>query len=322
MRKALVVGINDYPTSPLYACIKDATAFGTILESNGDGSPNFSVRLYIDIKTKPILSELVADLFSGTPEIALFYFAGHGFEDKLGGYLVTPDAKKPEQGYPMEDLVKLANQSKAANRIIILDCCHAGSAGTAKIIGSALTLINNGVTILTACKDDETSMEVNGYGVFTNLLIDALQGGAADITGNITPGSIYSYIDKALGPWDQRPVFKTNITQFTSLRKVNAKVPDEILRKLTEYFPSSDGHHVLDPSYEDTNAENIDHVLVTPHANPDHVAIFKHLQKLQSAGLVVPVNTDHMYFAAMESKSCQLTALGYHYWRLVKDKRI
>ena len=165
-------------------------------------------------------------------------------------------------------------------------------------------------------------MEAGGHGIFTNLLIDALQGCAADITGNITPGSIYSYIDKALGPWDQRPVFKTNITQFTSLRKVTPKVPDEILRKLIEYFPAPDAQYSLDPSYEDTNAENIEHKLVEPLAKPDNVLKFKQLQKLHGAGLVVPVNTDHMYFAAMESKSCRLTALGYQYWRLVKDKRI
>jgi len=46
------------------------------------------------------------------------------------------------------------------------------------------------------------------------------------------------------------------------------------------------------------------------------------LQKLQSVGLIVPVDEQHMYYAAINSKACKLTALGYHYWRLVKDKRI
>jgi hypothetical protein len=43
---------------------------------------------------------------------------------------------------------------------------------------------------------------------------------------------------------------------------------------------------------------------------------------LKYVGLVVPVNAEHMYFAAMDSKACKLTALGHHYWRLVQDKRI
>ena len=44
MKKALIVGINDYPSSPLNGCVNDANSMGTILESNGDGSPNFELR--------------------------------------------------------------------------------------------------------------------------------------------------------------------------------------------------------------------------------------------------------------------------------------
>ncbi len=29
-----------------------------------------------------------------------------------------------------------------------------------------------------------------------------------------------------------------------------------------------------------------------------------------------------MYFAAMNSKTCKLTVLGFQYWRLVKEKRL
>jgi hypothetical protein len=46
------------------------------------------------------------------------------------------------------------------------------------------------------------------------------------------------------------------------------------------------------------------------------------MQKYNRIGLVVPVDTEHMYFAAMESKSCKLTVLGEFYWKLVNEKRI
>ncbi len=52
MRKALVIGINNYPTAPLRGCINDASAFGGIIETNGNGSPNFDVRLITDVPTK------------------------------------------------------------------------------------------------------------------------------------------------------------------------------------------------------------------------------------------------------------------------------
>ncbi|RXK60034.1 caspase family protein [Lacibacter luteus] len=322
MRRALVVGINNYPTSPLRACINDASAFGNTIETHGDGDPNFAVMLRTDVPTKGQLSELVDKLFNCDDEVALFYFSGHGFENDLGTYLVTPDASKNDVGLSMTDLLVMANKSKAKNRVIILDCCHSGAAGTSPITGGSITSINTGVTILTASKSDEAAIEVNGHGVFTNLLLDALQGGAADIRGEITPGSIYAYIDQALGIWDQRPVFKTNITEFISLRKINAKVPKETLRKITKYFKAPEEHFPLDPSYEDTNSEEVKHELVQPYADENNVAVFKDLQKFQSVGLVVPVDAPYMYFAAMESKACRLTALGYHYWRLVQQKKI
>lgn len=322
MRKALIIGINDYPTAPLRGCINDASAFGGIIETNGDGSPNFDVRLITDISTKADLKGHVRELFSGDADTALFYFSGHGYLDDIGGYIVTPDFQANDEGVSMDEILSIANDSKAKNRVIILDCCHSGAFGSPKNAGNNTTHIAEGVSILTASKDDESAIEVNGHGIFTNLLLDALQGGASDLRGHITPGSIYAYIDQALGPWDQRPVFKTNITRFTSLRTVIPQVPIGILRSLTEYFPTPTEQFSLDPSFEITNSLDTEHSVTEPYANEQNVQKFKALQKLESVGLIVPVGEQHMYFAAMNSKSCKLTALGYHYWRLVKDKRI
>jgi len=322
MRKALIIGINDYPTAPLRGCINDASAFGGIIETNGDGSPNFDVRLITDISTKADLKGQIRELFSGDADTALFYFSGHGYLDDIGGYIVTPDFQANDEGVSMDEILSIANDSKAKNRVIILDCCHSGAFGSPKNAGNKTTHIAEGVSILTASKDDESAIEVNGHGIFTNLLLDALQGGASDLRGHITPGSIYAYIDQALEPWDQRPVFKTNITRFTSLRTVIPQVPIEILRSLTEYFPTPTEQFSLDPSFEITNSLDTEHTVTEPYANEQNVHKFKELQKLESVGLIVPVGEQHMYFAAMNSKSCRLTALGYHYWRLVKDKRI
>ena len=115
-----------------------------------------------------------------------------------------------------------------------------------------------------------------------------------------------------MGEWGQRPVFKTNITRFVALREITPPVAKDKLRKLIEYFPSPTTEYQLDPEHEDTNKE----------AKIEKVTVFKDLQKYQSVGLVVPVNAPYMYFAAMESKTCKLTALGFHYWRLVKTKKI
>ena len=313
MRKALIVGINNYPTSPLKGCINDASAVATIMEKNGDGSPNFSVRLETDVSSKSELKTMLKELFGGDSDISLFYFSGHGFFNEFGGYVVTPDYQKNDEGVSMDDILLLANKSKAKDKIIILDCCHSGAFGSPAITGSTSCQIIEGVVVLTASKSNESAIEVNGHGIFTNLLIDALQGGAADLSGHITPGSVYAYIDQALGPWDQRPVFKTNVTRFTSLRTIKPQVPTETLRKITEYFQTPEEEYALDPTYEFDNKDI---------AVPEKVTILKDLQKFVSIGLVVPVGEEHMYYAAQNSKSCKLTALGYHYWRLVKDGKI
>jgi len=321
MKKALCVGINDYPTAPLTCCINDASSVATLLEANGNGSPNFDVRLATNVQKKTELKALITELFSGDSDAALLYFSGHGFVNELGGYIVTPDAEKYDEGISMNDILSLANTSKIKDKIVILDCCHSGAMGTPDV-GSGESHLSEGLSILTASKNDEPSYEVNGHGVFTNLLIDALQGGAADLRGHISPGSVYAYIDQALGPWDQRPVFKTNVTRLTSLRTTIPRVSMETLKKIVEYFPTPQDAFALDPSYEDTNSKSVTHEIIEPYAVPEHTQAFKNLQKLQSIGLVIPNDADHMYFAAMESKSCSLTALGYHYWRLVKDRRI
>jgi Caspase domain len=321
MKKALIVGINNYPSSPLRGCINDASSIATILETNGDGSPNFDVRLETDVQTKSKLKTMIVELFSGNSDTVLLFFSGHGFLNEIGGYLVTPDHSRYDEGISMDEILVLANQSKSKDKIIILDCCHSGALGT-PTVGGGVSYLQEGVSILTASREDEPSLEINGHGVFTNLLLNALQGGAADLRGHISPGGVYAYIDQALGAWDQRPVFKTNVTRFTSLRTIIPQVPLDTLRKIIEYFPAPQEQFKLDPSYEDTNTKDVKHAVIEPYAKNENIIIFKNLQKLQSIGLVVPVDSEYMYFAAMESKSCKLTSLGFHYWRLVKDRRI
>ena len=62
--------------------------------------------------------------------------------------------------------------------------------------------------------------------------------------------------------------------------------------------------------------------LKNTYSNETNVKIFNDLQKLESVGLVVPDGHEHMYYAVMESKACKLTAIGQHYWRLVKENII
>jgi hypothetical protein len=323
MRSAVFIGINDYPNAPLTACIRDAEAMRDLLEENGDNSPNFDTRLYRNVQTKGQLTEIIHNLFKGENDVSLLYFSGHGYRNGIDTFLVTPDAEDFSVGLSVSELLKMANDSRSKNRVIILDCCYSGAAGSVSILGQEASILHKGVSILTASRSDEESKELSdSHGIFTDLLLQALGGGAANITGHITAGSIYAYIDQVLGAHDQRPAFKTNITEFVPLRKVGSQVPVETLRKLTTYFPRPEYEFPLDPSYEQTNSDLVAHKIVFPHADPKHVTIFRDLQKYQSIGLVVPINAPYMYDAAMNSTACRLTPLGMHYWRLVRRRKI
>ena len=325
MKRALLVGINNYPGSELKGCVEDINQVKAAIEKNGDGSPNFDVMMMPDVQTSAVVMENIQRLFSGDGEAAMLYFSGHGYVNDTGAEIVMPqDMVTPGQyymGIQMRTIMDIVNNSKVRNKIVILDCCYSGNMGKYKLEDSSSHL-QSGVSILTACRDDEYAEEIGGHGVFTELLCTALNGGAADYCGNITIGGIYSYIDRSLGAWQQRPVFKTNVTEFAPLKRVEPQVPLSTIRQLTYRCSKPEDIFALDPSFEDTNDPTVEHEYKEPYAKEDNVAKFKMLQKLQSIGFVKPVDATFMYFAAMESKGCKLTELGRYYWRLVRDGRI
>jgi hypothetical protein len=324
MRKALVVGINHYTHGLLlHGCVDDAHAVKNVLERHSDGTVNFGVKLITgtgpgDAVTRADLREQIRELFAGDSEIALFYFAGHGHIESTGGYLLASDSKSGDEGVPLGDVLTYANGSASQNRIIVLDSCHAGIAGSAPSTPANADL-KEGTTILTASTAEQYATEKNGAGVFTTLLVDALNGAASNLVGDVTPGSVYAHIDQSLGPWDQRPVFKTNVKSFVSLRKVQPPISLGDLQRITELFPCPGYAFQLDPSFEpERTGEPAD----TPPPIPENTEKFAILQRYNRVNLVVPVGAPHMWHAAMQSKTCKLTVLGEHYRRLVDDERI
>src|ERR1700675_2183851 len=128
MRKALIVGIDYYDDKnidSLTGCVNDAHAVKAMLDRHADGSVNFGTRLMVgtgpnDILTKTELKEAVRELFADDAEVALFYFAGHGYIESTGGYLCAGDCKTGDDGLALSEVMTLTNKSKARNKIVIL----------------------------------------------------------------------------------------------------------------------------------------------------------------------------------------------------------
>jgi Caspase domain len=271
-----------------------------------------------DLNDTEELMKKILETFNDDYDISLFYFSGHGDKDYLDYHLVMPDAKPYCKGIPMAQLMTIVNRSKAKNKVIILDCCHSAGVGVSHPYAGIAVSLLDGITIICASEADKPAYEKDNHGEFTTLLVEALKGGAADLNGNISPGGIYAFIDKAMGPDEQRPVFKTNISTFVSLRKAKPQVPEHIMQQLPILFESLNYYYPLDPSCEFTNNPNYKIEPVEPYTIEENKVRFQSLQKLHGVGLVVPVGADHMYFAAMNFKSCKLTPLGQHYWRLMQ----
>jgi hypothetical protein len=243
--------------------------------------------------------------------VALFYFAGHGALTADGGFLVTQDGVENDEGLPMAQLISAANKSPSRERIIILDCCHAGNLD--ELFGSGANVpLAEGLSILAACRKDQGAAEISGRGLFTSLLCSALEGGAADVRGSVTVPGMYSYADEVLTIFDQRPLLKANVSKLVPIRRADPSVSDAKLRLLTTYFPGEDYEFPLDPSYEPDAAP--------PH--PENEAKFRDLQLFRAARLLEPVGADHLYGAAIDSKACRLTHLGQFYWRCVDARKI
>ncbi|MFV0481055.1 MAG: caspase domain-containing protein [Campylobacteraceae bacterium] len=326
MKKALVVGINYYKyANELDGCVNDAYEIENVLKRHSDGTKNFDVKKMIstcedELITYNQLMESIEELFNDDSLVALLYFSGHGHVDNDCGYIVSSDCNDENKGVSLTEVLLCANNSRAKNKIIILDCCHAGYAGKLTM-SKQESILNTGVTILAASREDQYAIEQNGSGVFTTLLVDALNGGAADILGRITPGSVYAYIDQSLGTWaGQRPIFKTNIQQFISLRDTQPAISITDLRRITDFFEKPGISFQLDPTYEPDRSFDPENKYPAPIE--ENVIVFKMLQKYNRINLVVPEGEEHMFNAAINSKSCKLTVLGEHYWRLIKNDNI
>ncbi|MDE0118662.1 MAG: caspase family protein [Bdellovibrionales bacterium] len=315
MKRALIVGIDDYEVAPLSGCITDAQNITKLISQNEDKTPNFECRALTSNDeqiTKASLKEHINNLFKDEADMAFFYFSGHGTSNNLGGYIVTQDAKQYDEGVSMRDILDLANESKIKECILMLDCCFSGKLGSLPAINNNSAVIREGITILTASRPNQIAMEGNSGGLFTSLVCDALRGSAADLLGIVTTASIYAHVEPIFGAWEQRPLFKAHISRPTPIRFCEPQIERQRLRELTNLFPKPTGRHKLDKSYEPKEE---------PKNHPNEKK-FQILQDYCRNGLVRPDGEEHMYFAAINNKSCSLTSQGQFYWHLAKAGKI
>jgi hypothetical protein len=322
-RIALLVGINRYESDEfnnLECCVADARDLGELLgrhqgpDPGTPGKTNYACRVLTSDRTAITAESLSAEIDNAMSRLmdggeVLFYFSGHGLANAEGGFLVTQDGTAEKPGYPMQRLLEAANRSGNVSVVIILDCCHGGQIGNvADGEGFSEVLIGPNVTVLAAAGNSQKAAEGGEHSLFTQLVIAALDGGAVDVCGDVSAASVYAYAEQALGPWEQRPVYKSYARQLRPIRRCRPLVPDQVLAQLADWFFLEDDEFPMDPGYEYTTAE----------ADPAKVAIFDQFKLLRDAGLLRGRNGRDLYWTAMESGSVCLTPQGKLFWKRAK----
>ena len=137
---ALVIGVSDYTQGwpRLNGVKEDVKEVRKALEDNG-----FKVKLVMDpdrTKLEKEIREFVVRFGRKENNRLLFYYAGHGYSQKLGyggqmGYLVPKDAPNPNQdpmgfelsAISMQNIETYARNISSKHALFVFDSCFAGS---------------------------------------------------------------------------------------------------------------------------------------------------------------------------------------------------
>lgn len=215
----ITIGINDYANDKLdlnYAKA-DASAFAAALQK--DASLIFSEikvhALYDKDATKASILQKLEDLAEiiRLQDVLIFYYAGHGSMVDDHFYFISSDNTRLYDPKSLEKNAINANvvqqklaQIKALKQIIIMDACQSGSSvevlaqrGAQEEKAVAQLARSTGIHVLASAGSDQsaTEFETLGHGLFTHVLLEALQGKAdgAPKDGKVTVYELKSYID-------------------------------------------------------------------------------------------------------------------------------
>jgi hypothetical protein len=129
-KRALIIGINEYPHDPLHYCVNDATDLKTTLQRI-----NFDVTLGLNVNFSEFSRTI--DTFANTiqrNDLVLFYFAGHGKQMEDQNYLLPLDYHYDHGGHErdyithhainVQHITKKIDDRKCRTTIYIFDCCR------------------------------------------------------------------------------------------------------------------------------------------------------------------------------------------------------
>lgn len=223
----LSVGINQYrnPKLILNYAKPDAESFGKVLNEKGSLFKNLVVHNLYDADASRLnilkkLDELATQIQQ--EDVFIFYYAGHGsMVDNQFFFIPTESSRL----YDLNSLQKEAIDAsvlqeklkhiKALKQLIVMDACQSGGSvellatrGAAEEKAIAQLSRSAGIHVMASAGSEQFATEFAelGHGLFTYLLIKALEGDAdgAPKDGKITIYELKSYLDDQVPEMTQK----------------------------------------------------------------------------------------------------------------------
>jgi hypothetical protein len=178
----------------------------------------FQVQPLYDPACNQLQRELERLFIHAAPDdLVLFYYSGHGKLTMNGLHLCASDTEQDlldSSSVAISWLRSIIDRSKAAQVVIILDCCYSGdSRGELKgDLSSAMTNQfgqGKGKYVMTSSSAIQPSLELPGdtCSLFTKWMVQGLEGAAADSNGDgiVTIEELFQFIENHMAGEEQRP---------------------------------------------------------------------------------------------------------------------
>lgn len=290
MRRAVLVASSQFADAefaPLRFPVQDAERFRDVLVDH-DLCAFDEVALLANEPIATVRRSLERVARESEPgDLLLFYYSGHGQLDRDGALaLAMPDSDTKVLGATSlisDEIKRLFNISRAAQKVIILDCCYSGALGSPDIKGTLGGSIQSvaqqlsGSFLLTASKRFERAFELEQEkaGALTQALVEGVRTGSASASGgeHITLTELASYAQKSVlasGASQQPEYWDNGGIGGLDFSKKPARFDLGWMRNARAMVTRYVGAHILD----DDLADEIRGVI----ASPDRV---RHAQRLR-----------------------------------------
>jgi len=212
-RLALVVGNDNYVNGPLNNAVSDSFGIAKQLEKSNFEVIHVTNVNFLDFESaiREFRNRL---LLMGPSTTALFYYAGHAVEIDGTNYLNPIDSELTNKydldlnSINMKVIMSALEQNIQAVKIVILDACRnnpfnsfvrSPSIGLANMNGPSGTIISYSTSPGQVALDGE----VNGYGIYTGNLINAmsLPGRSVEEVFKETRRAVQSLTNNKQTPW-------------------------------------------------------------------------------------------------------------------------